>query len=139
MTVMKGLFTLIKLSRVYRPRWEMNVHDHHSGFEARCKQDSVLAVEGLPDDPEIVIALDHLAQKLPNAWMVIDEENLYWLGLRRLAVFVDHAGARCQRLEESLVMHPVLREDWIRSKAHQGRVPGVASDHHTSGVRKSGR
>ena len=78
----------------------MNVHDHHSRFEARCKKDSFLAVEGFPDDTEVVIALDHFAQKLPNEWMVIDEENLYWLGMRRLAVFVEHGGARCQRLEE---------------------------------------
>ena len=59
----------------------MNVHDHRSRFESRCKQDRFLAIDGFPDDREVVIALDQLTQNLPNGRMVIHEKNLYWLGM----------------------------------------------------------
>src|SRR5688572_26296208 len=75
----------------------MYVHDHHGGLESRCKEDRFLAVDGFADDLEVAIALDHFTQNPPNERMVIHEKNLYWLRMRRLAVFVEHASApiRC--------------------------------------------
>ena len=71
----------------------MYVHDDDSGFESRCKEDSFLAIDGFSDDLEVVIGLDNFRQKPPNERMVVHKKNLYWLRMRRLAVFVEHAGA----------------------------------------------
>ena len=69
----------------------MYVHDHHIWFESRCKEDRFFAIDGFSDDSEVVIALDHSPQKPSNERMVVHEKNFYWLRMRRLAVFVEHA------------------------------------------------
>ena len=64
-----------------------------SRFELGRKQHSFLAIHGFPDDSEVGIRVDHLAQELSNVWMVIDDKDFDGARMRRLAVLVGHVVA----------------------------------------------
>jgi hypothetical protein len=63
---------------------KVNIHDHRGRLEFRRKQHRFLSIDGFPDDFEVVIRFDHLAQELSNVGRVIDEEDLDGIRMRRL-------------------------------------------------------
>ena len=54
---------------------QMDIHDHRSGLQHGREQHGFFTVDGFPDDGKVIIGFDHLAQKLANVRMVVDEQN----------------------------------------------------------------
>ena len=98
MTVTNGLFTLINVDadmplRIGRCMSMITT----SGLSLAARRIASSPLTASPTTLKSSYLLDQFTQNLPNERMVIHEKNLYWLRMRRLAVFVKHAGApiRC--------------------------------------------
>ena len=63
------------MSRWQRARSSLRTHDHRSRLESDRKQHRFLPIDCFPDECEVVIRLDDLAQELSNVGMIIDEKD----------------------------------------------------------------